>query len=346
MKWGYTSTLLLAVAAQLLLAGCERRPLVVREFETALIPVSIDWSKSGVPIDEMHRATVMLFPRDGSAPLEYLMEGNLTYRTIEVPVGVYSVLVFNETTSEGDWNGISFINTDNFDDFAAIGRSTISRGFYAYSAALPLTENPEPLAAWALERFEVTKDMLVRSRSKSRAELDDEIVDLTHVVPSSRTEQMVVTARVTNLASSMQATGTINNLASGVYMASGEKIYSSLAAHAFVLNGRVYDADGKSGTTTKTFNIFGHHPSEATIKPMNIDFILIDGTAHPTEVFDDVHPLITRDEEALPPLNTVKIGHMALGGGEDDPDHPIVLPDMDMASSVSVDDWDEILIPL
>jgi hypothetical protein len=327
-----TGALVLITVAQLFTA-CKRRPLEMGDHFTALIPVNIDWSRSGVSTSDMHRATVMLFPEEGGMPLEYLLEGNLISRTIEVPVGVYSVLVFNETLNDTDWQGISFINTDDFHNFSAVGRAVTSRGPYTRATGLPLTENPESLAAWSLDRFEVTEDILARSRMTSRAALEREVDALTHVVPTPRIEQMRITANVRHLSSSMQATGTISGLASGVKMASGEKIAEQTAAHAFVLNNRKYDndPDGRHGTTERTFNIFGH-PQELTLKPMDIDFLLNDGTAHPTVSYTDVHSMIVRDATTIPLTNVLNVD--------------TELPEVAGDSSITVSDWDEVIIPL
>ena len=89
--------LLAALFAVSLFTACERRSIEDGFEDTALIPVRIDWSLSGVSVEEMHRASVWLFPLDGSVPLQYRLESDLTYREIAVPVGAYSALVFNET---------------------------------------------------------------------------------------------------------------------------------------------------------------------------------------------------------------------------------------------------------
>jgi hypothetical protein len=333
MKFITAGALVLIAVAQLFTACC-RRPLDYGEYNTALIPVNIDWSRSGVSTLTLHRATVMLFPEQGGMPLEYMLEGNVITRTIEVPVGVYSVVVFNETIND-EWQGISFINTDDYENFSAVGRAVASRGFYTRSTDLPLTENPEPLAAWSLDRFEVTEELLARSRMSSRAALESEIDDLTHVVPTPRIERMKITADVRHLASSMQATGTIGGLASGVKMASGEKIGGQqTATHAFVLNNRKYDndPDGRHGTTERTFNIFGH-PQELSLKPMAIDFLLNDGTAFPTVSFNDVHSMIVRQTDPdFVTLNSINVSSE--------------LPEVGGDQSITVDDWDEVIIPL
>lgn len=356
MRRIYLYTIALSVAI-FTLAGCERRPLYDQLDFTALVPVSIDWSLSGVPVEQMHRASVILFPEAGPEPLKYYLEGDLTYREIAVPVGVYKVLVLNETTDPDDWEGLTFTGTDRWETFAAVALPDAVRGLYSRSGSLPLIKNPDPLAAWSLGRFEVTEEMVTHSRdiastlgaSTSRtastrgAALAAAVPDLMEVQPLPRIEKLTVLARVTRLSSAMVSTGYIDGMASGVYMVSGEKI-NTPGVHTFILNGRVYDqANGEAtddGTTTRTFNIFGRMPSPPVVFTLNLDFILTDGTLHPRETFD-VTRLIVPQPGSIPPTSTIDVGYGTTNG-----DHLIELPDMRVKAGIGVEDWDEVNIDL
>jgi hypothetical protein len=348
--------LLVVIAITGIMQGCIHRELEGDlDPETALIPVHIDWSKSGVDTTTMHRASVLLYPEKGGEPLEYRLEGNLNDKEIQVPVGIYSVIVFNESTDPTDWAGITFTDKDSYGKFAAVALEVTSRGFYSRAADnFSLIENPDQLAAWSLPRFEVTKEVLLRSRSSrntranSRAEeiLDETIASLSNIVPTPRIETMTVTARVANLTSAMQVTGILDGMSSGVYMASGEKM-TTTGAHTFILNGRQYDDtddDGESddGTTTKTFNIFGRQPPTAHID-LYVDFLLTDGTLHPRETWDATN-MIEQDTEAIPVANSLLVG--LVSRDPDDPDHEISLPDMDVEAGITVGEWDEVVVPM
>ena len=333
LKWAFV-----AVAAQALCTACQRRPLEDGLTQAALIPVRIDWSVSGVPVEQMHRASVILFPEGGGIPLEYRLETNLTYRLIEVPVGVYSVLVFNETKEPDDWGSLVMTGTDRYETFAAEGLPVAARGFYTRSEELPLIQNPEPLAAWSLDRFEVTREMAVHTNASRN--LEEIVPELTVVRPLPRIEHLVVTAQVVNLSSSMQATGTLEGMASGVYLVSGRKVPVP-AAHAFVLNSRVYADNGKDGTTSRTFSVFGRLPVSTARYGLNLDFLLNDGTLHPREAFD-VTNRITAVPGRVVPTHAIDVGFGMSGG-----DRLIDLGSMDVASGgVTVDDWEEVIIPL
>ena len=329
--------MIVALMATVALNACELRTLEDDYMEYALVPISIDWSISGVSVEEMHRASVWFFPHDGGAPLEYRLERDLTYREMPIPVGVYSVLVFNETIDEGDWNNIAFKGTKSFETFAATNVPQNEIGFYTRSKDLPLIGNPEAIAAWSLDRFEVTLEMVfsTRTTTMNKAALMKEVPHLTKIKPQSRFERVVITVFATNLASSKQVTGTIDGMYSGVYLASGKRI-TEPAAQAFVLNGRVYD--GYDGTTTRTFNIFGK--ASGAHHNLVLDFLLTNNELHPSEKFDVTNLLVTET------IEHVRTHVINAGYGNHDDDHLINLPEGDMENGITVEDWEEVIIPL
>jgi hypothetical protein len=285
----------------------------------------------------MHRASVLLFPENGGTPLEYRLEGNLTHKEIKVPVGTYSVVAFNETTDPDDWKGITFTGKDSYNDFAAVSKPIASRGFYTRSDGLNLIENPDVLAAWSLDSFEVTEEMITTTRATDGSQTV--VSDLTNIIPTPRTERMRIAARVGNLSSAMQATGVLDDMASGVYLVSGEKLPAT-GDFAFILNERVYDSDGDDGTTTSVFNIFGRRADPSVHTDMYIDFLLNDGTLFPRQTFD-AEPMMVHVPTGIQPVTSIDVGL-----SDTAPDHLIILPEMDVESGVVVDDWDEVVVPI
>ncbi len=337
---------LLSVTSVLMSGGCTRRLLEDEYIPTAVVPVSINWSASGVPVEEMHRASVWLFPVNGEEPLQYHLEGNLNYREITVPVGVYSILVFNETIDDADWEGITFTGTNHYETFAAMSIPDAGRGLYTRSDTLPLVLTPEPLAVWSLDRFEVTPEMVNSTRSiantrsgEQRAALENVAPGLTMIKPEPRIKQLTITAYITNLSSSMQVTGTIDGMAAGVYMVSGEKIPSTVT-YPFLLNGRVYEDNGKDGTTTRTFNVFGKVSDRKAHQKMTLDILLADGTLYPRETFDATGLMVINPEPVIPTY-MVNVGYDNANG-----DHLTVLPDMGTEGTISVGGWDEVIVPV
>ncbi len=328
----------------ILLAGCERRPLEDEIHYTALIPVSIDWSQSGVEVEKMHRASIWLFPEDRGVPLEYYLEGNLTYTEIAVPVGNYSVLVFNETIDDNDWDGISFTGTDRLETFAAMGiKSQINNKLYVHNSNLPFIREPDILAAWSMEGFHVTEETVMETRYQVIGkplpkDSINPVTALSHIVPLPRVEQVIVTAYATNLGSSMLVSGSLSGMVSGVYLASGERT-AVTASHAFRFVDRTYDPDSEDGSTTCTFTIFGKLV-EPPVYTLRLDFLLNNGTLHPEQAFD-VTRLMTLLPDKIIPTHQINVGYSDTMG-----DHFINLPYIDEKNSITVDDWEEIVIPL
>ena len=326
----------IALMIALVFSACELRILEDDFMETALIPVRIDWSVSGVAVEEIHRASVWLFPQEGGTPLEYRLESDVTYREIAVPVGVYSALIFNETIDPTDWNSLAFTGTKGYETFAAVNVPQSSIGFYERSNDLPLIGSPDAIAAWSLDRFEVTPEMIERTRPLTRHKTDpkDVVSDLTVAKPTPRFERVVITAFVTNLKSAKQATGTIDGINSGVYLATGKRM-TKPAVQAFILNGRVYD--GNDGTTTRTFNIFGKTKEQHIV----LDFLLTNNELHPREEFDVTNLTVT---QTIDNVNThfINVGYGIFPG-----DHLITLPEGDMdPETITVDEWNEVIIPI
>jgi hypothetical protein len=66
---------------------------------------------------------------------------------------------------------------------------------------------------------------------------------------------------------------------------------------------------------------------------MAIDFLLNDGTAFPTVSFNDVHSMIVRQTDPdFVTLNSINVSSE--------------LPEVGGDQSITVDDWDEVIIPL
>ena len=334
MKTKRNIILLATFVSALFTLSCSLRELEDDPAALTIVSVGIDWSESGIDVRDMHRASIWLFPHNGAPALEYRLENDLSGRDIIVPPGVYSVLVFNETVDENDWSGVAFTGTERYETFAAVSPPLLSQGFYKRSTELPLVDEPEALAVWSFDKLEVKPAGEIANEHYPQYKSTGGRIDLSDVKPTPRFERVSLTAYVTNLASSMQATGTIDGMASGVYLATGE-LMNEPAAHAFILNGRVYEDNGKSGTTTRTFNVFGRQPG-ASNRLVAIDFLLVDGTFHPRQEFD------VKNQSESKTIDNVLTHIINLGYAQP----YITLPDLDVEKGVAVDRWDEVIIPL
>jgi len=307
----YLKPLCFAALPALLLASCVRRPLEMEPIpQTARIPVHIDWSQSGLnptnltntaslpEAEQVHRVTLRFYPTDGSPFFDKFMEANVIADTIELPVGEYKIIVFNESVDDTPWwaGAIYFTDDDNYDLFAAhavpYDPTLWPQAFPFYTAAPGETilggPDPRRLASWSLGYFDVTTDMVLTSRG--RAPINQTaarsgtrtIYDtrLTNIVMRRLTYNVAVTAHVTNLVSILTNYCAVSGFANMVYMASALTTQSP-STKLFQLNGRVYDANRVDGTTTHSFMSFGRTPTPATEDyKVGIDVLYISGVLY------------------------------------------------------------------
>ena len=310
--------LMMTAAAIQFFTACQRRPLEYDFGMTALIPVRIDWSQSNIsPMegrgnDYVHRVSLRFFPKDGSAAFDRYLELDVTEGEIEVPVGDYSVVVFNESVYDIYWeDAVAFSDVDSYDDFAAtvIPDDAAKYPFYHPLAGEELIVEPFRLASWSLDDFTVTKDIVTRTRSKTRVSRTEDSEDpegpenaLTRIVMRALTHNVNITAHVENLSSAQLLQGAMRGFAQKVYMASGETVRTP-ATHIFKLNSRVWDAGSKrNGTVSKNFLSFGPL-TEAGEYWLNVDAVFIDGTVHDEELLWDVTEQVAAHPKGAIDLN-------------------------------------------
>lgn len=334
--------------------SCERRPLEDEYVDMARLQVAIDWSRSGIPKDGggkygIHRATLLFYPQSGGEALEYYLEEDIFHREIEIPVGVYSVLVFNETPDESDWTSIYFTGVESYQTFAAHVKTETQKGLYTRTTENNLCKQPDPLAAWSLERFEVTQDMVEETRqAASGRTVSSQIHALTGIQPLPRSQRVLIKARVVNLSSAIQATGLVKGVVTGVMMASGECI-NEYASHAVLLNGRQMEANGKDGTIGATMYMFGQKPNETY--EFQTDFVLNDGTLYTPPSINSPNLFTSdKDDNGVDYVIDVGIGSSTIPTPDNptpDPDiPPIALPESETNAEVEVGNWDEVIIPM
>ena len=303
MKRTMTLSMLAAVVAIPLFTACERRPLEDDFGVTALIPVKIDWSRSNIPVTDaggngyVHRVSLRFFPKDGSAAFDRYLELNVIEGKIEVPIGAYSVVVFNESVYDVYWeDAIRFSDVDSYADFAAtiVHGQAANYPFYRPLVGEELIVEPFRLASWSLDDFTITKETVTRTRSATRAAsgADDPENALTRIVMRALTHNVNVTAHVENLSSAQLLQGAMRGFAQTVYMASGETAQTP-ATHIFKLNSRVWDAGSQAhGTVSRSFLSFGRLPQNEQYW-VDVDAVFIDGAFHDEQLLWNVTDQVT-----------------------------------------------------
>lgn len=290
MKKSILPILYTGMLGVLALAGCERRPLDCKP-PTALVPVKADWSQSGLSVPQssgsgdVHRLSLRFFPKNGSAAFDRYLEGNVTEGSVEVPIGKYSVVAYNEAVTDPYWaNSVFFTDADDYSKFAA-NIKTADISAYSFYDPLPgevLVAEPLRLASWSLDNLEITKDM-VQNACGSNGNVT---TALTGITMRPLTRQVTVQAAVQNLSSAQFMQGALRGLADKVYMATGTTEQSP-ATHIFTFSSRQWNPGSTTdGTTAKSYLSFGLMPA-ASQYMLHIDVLFVTG-----EVYDPPTPLL------------------------------------------------------
>jgi hypothetical protein len=337
----YTVLFLLTAIYIITFSSCERRPLDIDELPpVALIPVKIDWSRSGINFETgsgVHRVSLRFYPKDSRQDVfDCYLEGNVTEGKIQIPVGKYSVIVFNESVQDVYWDGrIKFTDINSYSNFAA---NAVPYGdadrrqqfpFYSPQAGEKFIAEPLHLASWSIDNFEVTENMMVVAQGQkpfsylSTVE-NDMFYALTKIVMRALTRPVIVTARIENLISSQTNYLAMQGFTTRVNMATGLPV-SAPATFLFTLNGRKYDPDKLSGTSTATFLSFGRTAAPESYK-IAMDILFVTG-----ELYKPAQPLLFDvTDQVLSSYNTDINIYLNIS---------LALPYVE--GGIAVDDWED-----
>lgn len=327
------------------LVGCERRPLEDEMGSLASVPFTFDWSKSGLDESEMHRASICFFPHDGSASFAWHMQGDLTKASVPLSVGKYSIIVFNETTDEWDWERIAFEGKEKYETFHVYAVKDNFKGLYTRADESDIRKTPEALASWSLDEFEVTPDMIAYTRGTKSRSINQDVVgksleSVSGITPKPLTLSVHVTAYVHNLKSAVRCSAALSGATGKVSLATGRPVPGSVT-HIFIMNNRKYDSEGSLNGTIEANLLLFKFVEEDIKNSLELNFELHDGTVTDPEIFD-ISDQIDKEKTTI----EVNIGIKEKDPDNPEADRPIVLPLIEVDNDVKVDDWKPVDIPI
>ncbi len=302
--------------------------------ESAVIPVAVDWSSSGLTIletksdeSDVHRLSLRFFPSDGDEPFERYLERNLYEDNIEVPVGTYSVVAINESISDSYWSGaMIFTNSDSYELFSAeLHTDDGSTAAETYA-----------LVAWSIPSFEITQAMANYTRGvieegELSQEEQEQMTALTNVVMEPRTRTLRVNLSSDNIASSQSVTASVSGLSMRVNIVSGVSEPDPIS-HTFELTSYSYNSASRTDTSTSGIVsgeklCFAHSDDHDDGYTLDLEVYLNDGTQHVDEEQlsgVDIEDQVTSTEE----------------GADYEISHSISLPLVE-GGSVELDEWSD-----
>lgn len=349
-----TATLVMCLIATL---ACNRQELEYRLDRTALIPVSIDWTLAQLdpendPEQDVYSASVWLFPTPQSeyqgAPLEFRFS-NPRGGNIEVPIGKYAVLVFNNTLTDFS-AAVGFRGTDRYETFEYYSKPQTGKTYHL---------QPDILAAYHLDTFKVTAEMVTQTRIKSTqaTKVADNTLDMTHAIntlvgvkPEQLTRSTFIKVNVEGLNNAAAATGYLRNFPSSVFLATGHTSNNPID-YNFMLNNRQYfPGQVRNGTIEASVTTLGLLPTNSNYTFEVLFRLHADyngSSTFPTPPDAPFKRDITTEVS-----NWTSLLHTNIDLGINTPSDPqINLPDITIAGDggfgVDINDWgDETIIPM
>ncbi len=340
---------LLVLACMSVLYSCYRRPLDEECIQYAKIPIGSVWTKAHI---DPQNVTALFYNRgDGKLALEHRFENSdkVIQSYVNVPVGRYKVVIFNEI--RGQINGIGIKGHENLATLEAYllpdpsPRTRIAGDTYV--------RQPEVLASVIVDDFEVTQEMAVYTNSSGPVNpaLEASVNALVGLLPERKVHEFNITVHVRGLNNArMPALVDLRGVAES-YNFDADRNTLLPATEQFTMNGRTYDPgsvkDGTISTTVYTLGLLGEQPADIDPQrnsPVLLDFlfVLVDKDRTLVNQVVDVTGLI----EFLPEghgATTLKL-YLEL---------PEALPDVEPEGGgggsgfdTELIDWDEIDVPL
>ncbi len=260
------------------LLSCKYQPIYNNEDQvsnSATIRFAIDWTQANIVLSEVSNLSIYAYAEDLGSPYVKI-SGNIDTAYINLPSGVYSLLIFNDAVE--DILGVSFTGSDSFGDFYAQSttRTSTSDLYYSTSESEVFASKMGRLASWSLEGFEVTSEMISCSICEDSNKL---VIDtLINATPSAITRQCEVSVTIENLNNAQIVQATLIGFASGAYVASGETILDSEQSILYSVDLNSYSYSNESdGVVEGETTIFGLSTDTSTTYQVVIDIILGSG---------------------------------------------------------------------
>ncbi len=351
MKLIYLKYNILAWSVLLILSSCHRRPLEDTCENSALIPIGTLWSRAAI---NPQNITALFYNQyNGELVLEHRFENNpnriQTY--VNVPVGKYTIVIFNEL--RGQVKGVGIRGYENLSTLQAYAtpdptaKSRSNDNSYIYE--------PDIFASVTVSDFDVTNEMINYSRYYSNGEvvnrsMQESIETLVGLVPLRKVHKFNIVVHVKGLNNArMPALIDLLGIAES-FNIKEDKNSKIAATQQFTMNNRAYDSeskkDGTISATIYTWGFLGEKPNETNVQrdsPVQMDFLFMLVDAEKTLIRQQVN--VTSLVLFQPETNGASTLNLYLELSDSLPD---VVPEGGESSGFETEviDWDIIEVPL
>ena len=241
-----------------LFTACHRQVLEEALFDTAKIPVSIDWTRC--MINPQNVSVFFYHESSGLLAHEYYFENNTNtvQKYLRVPLGTYTVVVFNELP--GDLKNVDIVNRENLTTLEAIAAE--AKNISLQVDTEDYAAHPSNLATVIVRHFAVTPELLNYTNSSSfnpeKPEAGNQAYALMNLIPLSRISNFKYVVYVKGLNNArMPALVNLKNM-SNSYFFDDNKNGTIPVTYQTTTSDSIYNINSVNDALLKgSFNLFG-----------------------------------------------------------------------------------------
>jgi len=335
----------------LILISCRHDELCYLHPHTARVRIDVDWQyfkKYEIPTG----MTVMLFPDDGAEPFRTIT-GTIDHAVMSLPVGMYHVLVFNQ--SESEFGSFSFRDM-NSPESAVVAVERTSR-WYSRGEEERVAAAPEWLGVGNFRGAGVTQEMIA-NQSHLNHDINSRASEpvIAKVTPYNILQTVIVRVHLEQAYNLRSARAALTGISEGHMLTKGKRLNSKVThlLESFTL---VNDEDDPAkGYIEARFLCFGlpdNHGATPEENELALEMLLVDNKTTSNYNIPVGHLFVeieSRATESADGASDYKVNNDLLVEVYVDANgDPIILPNVDPVDNGSaagfdatVEDWEEV----
>ena len=265
-----------------LLSACEHKELCEDHDHVTYsrVRIDVDWTNF-LPKETPSGMTVTLYPDDASRKPVTVLTNNISHAVLNLPVGEYSLLVYNQSPSE--FGSLRFEGMDALSTSRIMGNEMQSRWYQSRDDDEIVITEPEWVGIDTQQGLQVTSDMVALTNamlSQSRQGSREGDVVLTTAYPKNIISTLTVHIHIKGIYNLRSARASITGMAAG-YMLGENHPTTAKATHLLEQWSLSTDSsDPTRGVITAKVTTFGlpwGHQSLPEENYLNLSILLIDG---------------------------------------------------------------------
>ncbi len=329
------------------LVSCRHDELCYNHPHTVRVRVNVDWHYF-----ERHETptgmTVTLFPDNGSMPFK-TVTGTIDHAVMSLPVGVYHVLVFNQ--SESEFGSFTFRNMNSAESaVVAVERST---RWYTPTSQEPVVAEAEWLGVGNYSHAEVTQAMLDAQKVHGEVSRAGEPV-IAEVVPRNILQTVIVRIYMNRIYNLRSARAALTGMSEGYMLTKGKRLDTKvtyLLSDFSVVNDESEPSWGYAEARFICFGLPGNHSAMPEDNQLDLELLMVDNKTVLTYSIPVGNRFVKIEKKyAYTGDADTDISHeLLVEVYVDANNNPIVLPDVEPVGNGSssgfdatVDDWEEV----